>query len=156
LRSVIFRRYNSLAEGCVVYSALEAGGFHPSFQNYHHAHVAALYLLAFGGIILTLPEQEIESAEQFVKALQSAPIEDFDPIKLRRFGMWKRGTLFGLTFSIFLPLFFLPPEILLLIWLGDFVYNNFQFNLLMSYWLFIPLILLHAKYIAVPKLREKQ
>ena len=154
MRAVIFGQYNNLPEACVIFSVLEAGGFHPSFQNYHHAHIAALQLLAFGGIILIIPEQELVSAKKFLTDQQAAPITDFDPIKTRRFGMWKRATLFGLAFNIFLPLYFLAPELLLVIWLAAMAYNGLDLDIFTITWIFVPILLLHAKYIAVPKLRE--
>lgn len=154
MRAVIFGHYNNLPEACVIFSVLQAGGFHPSFQNYHHAHIAALQLLAFGGIILLIPEQELASAKIFLADQQSAPITDFDPITPRRFGMWKRATLFGLASGIFLPLYFLTPELLFVIWLVAMVFNGLDFDIITVFWAFVPLILLHAKYIALPKLRD--
>ncbi|MEP3889752.1 MAG: hypothetical protein ABJN69_04745 [Hellea sp.] len=161
MKAVIFGQYNNLPEACVIFSVLEAGGFHPSFQNYHHAHIAALQLMAFGGIILLIPEQELLSAKKFLTDQQSAPITDFDPIRPRRFGMWKRATLFGLASGIFLPMLFLAPELLMIIWLIDMgfsildvVQNGLDITMLTGVWVFVPLMLLHAKHIAVPKLRE--
>lgn len=161
MRAVIFGRYNNLPEACVIFSVLEAGGFHPSFQNYHHAHISALQLIAFGGIILTLPEQELRSAKDFLADQQAAPITDFDPIKPRRFGMWKRATLFGFASGIFLPIMFLAPELLMVIWIIDMVFwvsdivdTGLEVEIFAGVWVFVPLMLLHAKYIAVPRLRE--
>ncbi len=154
MSSVIFGRYNNLPEACVIFSVLEAGGFHPTFQNYHHAHIAALELIAFGGIILALPEQEFAEAKNFLDEQQATPITDFDPMKVRRFGMWKRGTIFCLSSGLFLPYFFLAPEVLIVIWIAFFAYTGFQIASLTSFWLFIPLMLLHAKYVALPKLRQ--
>ena len=154
MKSVIFKRYNNLPAACVDFSTLEAGGFHPSFNNYHHAHVSALQLIAYGGIIIVIPEQEYRDAKSFLTDMQKTPLTDFDPIKPRRFGMWKRATAFGLSFGIFLPIYFLTPELLLIIWFGAMVYNGVEFDILTTIWAFIPLMLLHAKYIAVPKLRE--
>ncbi len=154
MKSVIFKRYNNLPTACVDFSTLEAGGFHPSFNNYYHAHISALQLIAYGGIIIIIPEQEYHKALAFLKDMQQTPMTDFDPIAPRRFGMWKRGTVFSLASGIFLPIFFLAPELLLVIWVALFIYDEFHFRAIASFWLFMPLILLHAKYIAVPKLRE--
>lgn len=156
MKSVIFKRYNNLPAACVDFSTLEAGGFHPSFNNYHHAHVSALQLIAYGGIIIIIPQQEYLEALIFLDEMQKSPLTDFDPIEPRRFGMWKRGTMFSLASGIFLPAFFLAPELLLITWIALFIYDGFHFRAIASFWLFMPLMLLHAKHVAIPKLRESK
>jgi hypothetical protein len=158
---VIFSRHNNLPEAAVTFSCLESGGFHPNFQNYNHANIAALYILAFGGIVVQLPEQEVEAAEKYLKIMRTIPLKEDEPIERSKRGMWKRSILFAgcgtfdLAFLI-LASVFLRPEIItigisaLAVWA---VYNGYLYAIV---WLFFPLMLLHAKHIALPKLRQRQ
>jgi len=159
--ALIFRRYNNLPPALVEYSALQSAGFNPSFHNFHHAHNAALELLALGGLIILLPESEIKDARQWIDQRQSENIiTDYDPIREAKFGRWKTATFFSLctTMSVFFPLLLLPAEILFgLVFLIEIitVVITKEFNIILfAAGLFIPLLLLHAKYIAVPKLRR--
>ena len=154
---VLFRNCNSLPEASVLFSCLEAGGFHPTFQNYNHANIAALQIIAFGGIGITIPQQELQEASAYIQFCEDSAIEaieDFDPIAERRFGKWKSGTLLTFASGVFLPYYFLPAELLLFIWISFFAWGGFQIIDIASMDLLFALILLHAKYIALPKLRK--
>ena len=103
---VIFDRYNNIGEALVVFSALEAAGFYPSWENYHHAHIAYLQIIAFGGLIINLPKNEHEAAHTFLRQCKSLPKLEGDDLPNRKFGMW-RNVLAMLSFKS--PLFLFAP-----------------------------------------------
>lgn len=163
---VNFSTHNNLAEASVNYSCLKAGGFHPNFQNYNHANLVALYILAFGGIILQLPNNEVEGAQAYLAQIREQPLQESDPIIRRKYGMWKRSVLFAcLSYSIgfgsistallMVGFIFLTPELLCFFAIPFIIWGVMKGQILAIIWLFFPLMLLHAKYIALPKLRQQ-
>jgi len=147
-----FSTHYDYGESLTVFAALEAGGFHPTFHAFEHTSIAIAFIDAFGGMQISLPEQEFQPAKNWLIYLYDNPITDFDPIKRRRFGKWKRGTLMS-GGPLFLPIYFLP---LWAIWvisaiiLSLYAYAN-SINSILFLWLVIPAILTHAKYVAGPK-----
>ena len=122
----------------------------------HHGTIASGYVLALGGFDILLPDSEMDAAREWMTDIP--PIEDFDPIKKRRFRDAIQASV--LTTN---PLFFillLSPKILLGLWLSWVL----LLSLISNQWLvavitnLIPLliiaILAHAKYVAVPKLQK--
>ena len=107
---VIFNQYMSIGKALVTFSALEAGGFHPSYHNYYHAHIAYMQMIAFGGLIIQIPEHEFEDAKAWIIHLQERPELEGDDIPERKFGMW-RHTLAMVSFNS--PLFVFLPLLLL-------------------------------------------
>ncbi len=211
---VIFKKYNNISEALVVFSALEAAEFHPSWHNYHHAHIAYMQMLAFGGLIILLPASEVQDAKAWLAYLGENPVQDGDDLPRRKYGMWKHAlsiaaynspaifivpflwlkpwvslivlglmvmgvaSLFGVQNIDYTSLFFyliaavvsgvlgifaclLWPLLLLALWLmllGAMVVlgSTFEEFFVGVMWI-IPIgILLHAKYIAVPKLEKRR
>ncbi len=156
-----FSTHYDYGESLTVYAALKAGGFTPNFHAFEHTSVAIAYMDAFGGMQISLPEQEFQPAKEWLTYLYENPITDFDPIKRRHFGKWKRGSVMsaGLTGVPWLPIFFLPPLALLALFAVLAAIDIYQdpssifaaLSLLVT-----PLILIHAKYVAGPKfVKEK-
>ena len=160
MRAVIFTRYNNIGEALADQSCLKAGGFSVEFHNYFHGINDYLSLLAFGGMLLTIPEQEYAEAQLFLKEMKRHPLPADLPVRNRRFGLWGRATVFfGLgNPAIFLPIYFLKPDVLLFITIVLHVILFFMFGpvsiVAISFHTFIVLILLHAKFVALPKLRQ--
>ena len=156
-----FSTHYDYGESLTVFAALKAGGFHPTFHAFEHTSVAIAYIDAFGGMQISLPEQEFQPAKDWLIYLYDNPITDFDPIERRPFGKWKRGTLMttGPDIIPWLPVFFIPPVALLILTIfGILLYIIFipEYYLLSLSFLFFPLLLIHAKYIAGPKfVKEK-
>lgn len=169
---VIFQRYNNLPAAHVEFATLEAGGFHPAFQNQHHAVLCGLYFNAFGGLIITVPASEYAAAKAFLADMQAAKIiraEDIDKIPERRFGKWKTGTVFSFSYGFVLPFFLLPFWLQILgyvifwawmtvFWTGEFSLEIWPYGIYALSLLIIPLvmscIIFHAKHYAAPKLRD--
>ena len=107
---VIFGKYMSIGKALVTFSALEAGGFHPTYHNYHHAHIAYMQMIAFGGLIIKIPEQEFEDAKAWIIHLQESPKLEGDDILERKFGMWRHTLAIS---SFHSPLFLFSPLLLL-------------------------------------------
>jgi len=123
---VIFNKYNNIGDALVTFSALESGGFHPVFHTYHQSHLNGLEMLALGGIIVSMPSNEVSDAHRWLENIQTSPLVG-DHIEHQKFGRWKTALFTG-TVVFGIPLF-LP--ILIPIWL-------------------------HAKYIDVPKLEKRE
>ena len=126
---VIFKRFNNVGEALVAFSALESAGFHPSWHTYHQAYVSILEMLALGGFIIELPAHEARDAITWLNKIKANPLPAAEPISFGRFGRW-RTTIFTfmLTYLWVIPFLVLLPG--------------------------LPIIL-HAKYIAHPKLERK-
>ncbi|GEM_PF-5081580 len=103
---VIFRKYLEIGEALIAFSALESAGFHPSWHNYHHAHIAYMKMIAFGGLIIMMPETEIGPARAWLRDVRQAPQIEGDDIPERKYGMW-RNTFTIAAFSgpaaLFIP-----------------------------------------------------
>jgi hypothetical protein len=164
---VILKRYNNVGEALVAFSSLQAGGFNPSFHNYHHAHIAYLEMLAFGGLILLIPEQEYEHALTFVNSARAVEPLEFDPLPVRKYGRWKFALLFsmgaqgGLTIFLAMCIFIRFKFILLIalmLGVADLAFGGRPSELLVWFILFLfPVaMLLHAEYVAVPRLQRSQ
>ena len=154
---ILAHKTNRPAEAVVIFSLLEAGGFHPTFQNYYHGFIAIGYLDALDGIQIMLPSQEIDAAKLYINSIK--PIEDYDPIPNR----WVRDLIQAsvLTTNPFFFVFLLSPFIQILclaalIFLNIFVFSETLLIAIlgnMTFAFFI-LMLAHAKYVAVPRLRD--
>lgn len=61
--------YNSthLTEIAVIKSKLEAGGIYLFVQNYEHAQMAHIDILALGGMNILVPEDQVELARQIIE-----------------------------------------------------------------------------------------
>ena len=70
-----FKTYTSYGQSLVAFSALRAGGFHPSFQNLHAAQMNMFQALALGGYWIFLPEDEHKDARVWQSFIQTQPIE---------------------------------------------------------------------------------
>jgi len=157
LSLILAHKTNRPSEAVVIFSLLEAGGFHPTFQNYYHGFIAIGYLSALDGIQIMLPSQEIEAAKDYINSVK--PIEDYDPIQNR----WVRDLIQAsvLTSNPFFFVFLLSPFIQILCLAALILLNIFVFSetLLIAIlgnitFAFFILMLAHAKYIAVPRLRD--
>ena len=117
-------RSNTAAEFWVVFSRLQAGGFHPFAPNFHHGTIAAGYILALGGFDILLPEEEMNDANEWMTDIR--PIEDFDPIKDRPI----RDIVYAciLTMNPSFALLMLPPVLLLIGWAGLILLGSFLFE----------------------------
>ena len=154
---ILAHKTNRPSEAVVIFSLLEAGGFHPTFQNYYHGLIAIGYLGALDGIQIMLPSQEIEAAKIYINSIK--PIDDYDPIPDR----WGRDLIQAsiLTTNPFFFVFLFSPFIqtlclAVLILLNIFVFSETILVALLSNmtFAFFILMLAHAKYIAVPSLRK--
>ena len=155
---VVFGHYMSIGEALVVNSALQAGGFQPSFHNYHHAYNNFLQMLTLGGLIILIPKQELNEAEKWIQQLRKNSINEATPITSRKYGMWKRASVFTfLSTGLFLPLFLFIPILFALTICGfllfatDIILVHFFPYFALAF--FFSLMILHIKYIALPKLK---
>ena len=162
--AVIFARYNNIGEALADQSCLKAGGFSVGFHNYFHACNDYFLMQALGGLILMFQEQDYDEAHHFLKEMKRHPLEDEDPIPEKKYGYWVRATfaagfLMG-PFTFLLPIFFIFPELLflsLVLLSGVLVWTGHAFwVIILSLPAWIVLMLLHAKYIALPKFRREQ
>ena len=164
---VVFGKYYNFGEALVVHASLHAAGYQPSFHNYHHAHMSYLSLIALGGLIILIPDHQLEDARKLTKDLEDQPAQDHDPISFRKFGRWKRS-IFGSfamvigLFPLFLFLIFVPARFLILLItilvLILAAFGSSLLGLVLIYcYLLVPIsILLHAEYIAIPKLNRSR
>lgn len=148
---------NNPTEAVVLMNELVAGGFNPVIFDYHHGHIAIGNIMALGGFRVMLPEQEIQAARDFVQARRE--ITNFDPIPQRYFIDIFRATI--LSINPLFPMCLLPPIALLILWIGLISLAAFFTNysvwvgiLENSYLLCIISILMHAKYVALPRMRN--
>lgn len=154
----LFSQHFDYGEGLAAFSALEAGGFHPNFENYHYATLAMIEMEALGGLKINLPEQEVNDAHEWLSFLRDNPITDFDVIERPQFGKAGRGIILSslnpLALFPWLPVLFLP---LALLWIATIVaiivFSLIDHNGLGIYpvLLFFPAMLTHAQYVAGPK-----
>lgn len=154
---ILAHKTNQPAEAVVIFSLLEAGGFHPTFQNYYHGFIAIGYLGALDGIQIMLPSQEIEEAKTYVHSARE--ITDYDPIT----DHWVRDLIHAsiLTTNPLFFVFLLSPLIqatvlaLLILFEVSILAEPLILSLLSNItFAFFVLMLAHAKYVAVPKLRD--
>jgi hypothetical protein len=150
---------NTPAHVLVVFSRLQAGGFSPFISDYHYGFIAIAHVLALGGFRIYLPEEEITDAKVWMKDIEPLPADI--PIKDRPV----RDTVFAtvLTTNPLFALLHLPPLWLLILWSGLCVTISWVAQtplvltaLSMSTGFAIIGILGHAKYTAVPRLRESR
>ena len=144
---VIFKRYSDIGEATIAFSALEAAGFHPSWQNYNHANLANIEMIAFGGLIVQLPASEVADAKAWLSELREQPTQGGDAIPPKKRGLWHW--------------FVSKPLLLVAIWLvvlNAIIFMDGSKPLFMLVaLLIIPLsFLLHAHYIAVPNSKRRQ
>ena len=144
-------RTNRPADFYVVFSRLQAGGFHPFTPNLEHGTLVAGYIMALGGFDILLPEQEFEGAKIWMSDIE--PLEEYDPIKERPIRDIFQASV--LTRNPFFAVICLPPEVLLGLWVlcvgllwitGDG--SLFLILFLTSGALCIIGILAHARYLA--------
>ena len=163
----ILRRYNNFAPAFADYSALQASGLHPQFSNYHIAHLKSLNMIIYGGLIMRIDARERDHAIAILQACErgemSLDFDKADELPHRRFGRWKRGTIFGLLsyLAVPLPMFFPKAKYVFIFFLvmsglywangGDDIIETILF---IGTLLAIPLMLLHAEYVALPRLRQ--
>jgi len=132
------------------------------------AHLHSLAMLAFGGLIIKIDDHERDHAIAVLELCRSPDmsleIKGEDALPNRRFGSWKRGTIFSFMVDLPLPLPLLFPKaiyVFILCFILSVLYwvNNegeiIETALVTSFTMSIPLILLHAEYIALPRLRQK-
>ena len=158
-----FSTHYDYGESLTVFAALKAGGFHPIFHAFEHTSVAIAYIDAFGGMQISLPEQEFQPAKEWLIYLYDNPITDFDPIKRKPVLNWVHASLFSMTFAFsplpWILLFLIPPLFLFVLYsvaiaIGIAIEPIIGLALLPL--LIFPLIFMHAKYIAGPKfVKEK-
>ena len=144
---VIFKRFNDVGQATIAFSALESAGFHPSWNNFHHAQMANIEMIAFGGMIILLPDTEVPDAKIWLENLQNRPLMDGDEIPEKKKGLWYMITS--------------RPLLLLVLWLVQM--NAIMFLrgpkplFVLTALAIVPLsFLLHAKYIAVPKMERRR
>ncbi len=154
----LFSQHFDYGEGLAAFAALEAGGFHPNFENYHHTTMAIAYIDALGGLKINLPEEEFYDAKDWLSFLRKNPITDFDPIKRKPVLNWIHASLFSMVFSMspapWLILFLLPPLFLFVLYavaitIGIVIEPVIGIAAIPL--LIFPAILMHAKYVAGPK-----
>ena len=155
---VLAHKTNNPANAMVIFSLLENGGFHPMFQNYHHGYIAIGYLGALGGINIMLPEQEVDDAKSFVSSVKE--IEDFDPLPDPLVRDIVQASI--ITVNPFFFVYHLSPIIqFIAFWMlvgFEVLFFSISFSMaiitnLVS--IFYILMIAHAKYVAVPKLRQQ-
>lgn len=75
----LIKIYNTthVTEIAVLKSKLEAAGLHPFVQNYEHAQIAHIDILALGGMNILIPEDEAKEALAILKD-QTMEFEDTD------------------------------------------------------------------------------
>lgn len=154
---ILAHRTNRPADLWVVYSRLQAGGFHPFIHNLEHGTIASAYLLALGGYDIWLPEEEISEAKIWMS--QSHPTQDFDPIRERPI---RAATYLAiLTANPVCYLLLLPSLGLFTVWTAYVIfllyidpplYLPFAWGPL--FLLVIILIIAHAEFLTAKKNRE--
>jgi len=154
----------NLAEMAVLKSELDAAGIYNFIQTYHHGTINALALIALGGQRMLIEESDVDFAKDFIKAREG--IQDYDALPVRKFGQWKRATVFGLAFGMFLPIYFLRSIWLLALSLILILfcllllppsYNDLArtFLVMASGFGMFGLLLCHAEYVALPRIRKQ-
>jgi hypothetical protein len=164
----LFATYNDWGQALVATSCLESYGLHPFIQDHEQLRLNPFKIIAFGGIRIFLPQDEIILATEILTTQTDFEITDCEPVKPI---IWRRKFK-ALLFShdlIFALLIFTPALIVTLLWLswGLFIMIGGSWGptslledpglLFILGWAmnFIPVaILLHAEYIAVPRLRR--
>lgn len=151
--NLVFATYYELGRAAVAYSALEAGGFHPILAEHTHVSNAALYIYALGGLRVMLPENELESAREWMAFLKTKEIYLDEPIPRERLRTKIAGSVMSILLGFPLPIFLIPPIILLALWiilcLASVVLGVFQWFGITGF--FYIGIVCHAKFIAGPK-----
>ena len=74
---------NNIPEISVLKSRLEAAGLHPFVQNFEHAQMAHIDILALGGMNILIPEEEAEEAMALIHSsegnfLDTDIFDDYD------------------------------------------------------------------------------
>ena len=146
--------YDDWGQALVATSCLESYGLTPFLPNSEQLRLNPFKILAFGGIRIYVPRQELEFATHILTTQDAFEITDYEPVKPR---IWRRK-LKALLFSyhpVFSLAIFIPARYILLIWILVGILGGF---LLWAWWasLFFISIFLHAEYIAVPALRKRK
>lgn len=107
---VILRTCASLPEAQILKLQLENSGLHPEIKDEHMQTIASHLSTFLGGIILLLPEDEVEKAHEILQA-NAFPSEDSDqekkeiqPNRVDQKSLYaKRSALFGVFLVPILP-----------------------------------------------------
>ena len=156
---------HNLAEMAVLQSELDAAGVFNYLQTYHYGTIDALTLIALGGQRMYICEEDVDYVRDYIMARQA--ITDYDPIAERKYGMWKRATIFGIARGFLLPILFIQSSILIglaflfsLMALSAVVQDMTQISA--TLWSlsaacgFFGLMLYHAKNIALPQIQSRK
>lgn len=154
-----FRAFNNIGEGLVALSALKAGGFTPVFQNEHYAYMQSLEMLALGGIIIMLPDAQHEEAHDYMRFLAETTVETGEPVAHKKHEGWLKSSVFaGLVMPFLLPILapmtFFPVIWLCVVGLILVCLDHIFLRMLGIALLTMSPILLHAQYIALPRMRK--
>jgi len=69
---------NNIPEAAVLKSRMEAAGLHPFIQNFEHAQMAHIDILALGGMNVLVPESEVEEATAIIRDQGEGEFVDTD------------------------------------------------------------------------------
>lgn len=163
---VIFRRYGTFPDAMVDFSLLKAHGYTPIFNNYHHASLDFFLMEALGGLIIMLPEQDIEEAKALIESSIPIPEEEYEPVKPDKKNRFKSAIF--MVLHLFSPLWlflFLPPLLIIVLAAVSLIFMvpvfigaeaNGKIAIVSIYALVVGWAALqsHAKYIALPRLKQ--
>ena len=98
-------RFADVYEAEIAAARLRAEGFDPVLGGAEHAKVNSLVLQALGGVNLSVPDKQVETARALLDALRGGAerIEDADPVppkKARKAGPLAFLALVGLGFLV--------------------------------------------------------
>jgi len=137
---------SDLGEATILKSKLEAAGLHPFIQNYEHAQVNVLHLLALGGLNIMVPQSEAEFAIEVIsdrtEIFEDTDVfENYEPPKSYQNKKPYRARL--------LPVILLIVSAILIV-----IFT--RFDVLSFFLVGFALILFHAQNLALKKQEEKQ
>lgn len=137
---------SDLVEATILKSKLEAAGLHPFIQNYEHAQINVLHLLALGGLNIMVPQSEAEYATEII-ADKTAIFEDtdvfenYEPPKSYQNKKPYRASI---------------VPIIILIVIAIFIIIFTRFDVVSFFVLGFALILFHAQNLALKKQEKKR
>lgn len=143
---VAIYKCSDIGEATILKSKLEAAGLHPFMQNYEHAQVNVLHLLALGGLNIMVPKNEAEFAMEVIldrtEIFEDTDIfENYEPPKSYQNKKPYRASL-------------LP--VVLLILLAIFIVIFTRLDVLSFFILGFALMLFNAQNLASKKQKEKE
>lgn len=152
MRLELFHVTNNWDDALIVQSYLDYYGLEPFIPNYLQLSMNPFKILAFGGIRMYLPADQMELAEEIRATQGNYEIPDLEPVSKRLIGMKIRTVFAAPNYLVVALIAICPPLLTAIFWA-----TLFPWLYMTLYWWFcagIICIPLHARYIAVPRLKK--